>query len=168
MSYYDEPYQLAEGLEKYTPVELLGHKEFLTNGFKLYAGGCIKSELVTNIERATPECSTPQELVAYIRASELLIRNLVENYVAIESAYDDTTINARIQRRVVDGEGNRKGCHDNFGIQVADDNEEIFFQNSKLSITNHLATRSFVTGAGHIKNKQLRRSEEHTSELQSH
>ena len=153
-SFYDEPYKLAEDLVKYVPPELIGYKDFLTNGFKLYAGGCADSSLATNIERATPECATPQELVTYIRASELLIKKVVENFVAVESGYDESTINSRIHRRVVDSAGNRKGCHDNFGIDVEE--KDAFLLDSKLSLTNHLATRSFVTGAGHVKSKRLR------------
>lgn len=151
---YDEPYKLAGNLLKYVPTELLGYKDFLTNGFKLYAGGAADSGAATNIERATPECSTPQELVTYIRAGELLIQKVVENFVAIESADDDSTIKSRIQRRVVDSTGNRKGCHDNFGIYI--DDPDSFLLDNKLSLTNHLATRSFVTGAGHVQSKRLR------------
>lgn len=151
---YDEPYKLAGNLLKYVPTELLGYRDFLTNGFRLYAGGAADIGMETNIERATPECSTPQELVAYIRAGELLIQKVVENFVAIESATDDSTVKSRIHRRVVDSIGNRKGCHDNFGIYI--DDPDSFLLDNKLSLTNHLATRSFVTGAGHVQRKKLR------------
>lgn len=153
-SFYDEPYKLSEDLLQYIPNDLLGCKDFLTNGFKLYAGGSADSAMATNIERATPECATPQELVTYIRASELLIQKVVENFVTAESGYDESTINSRIHRRVVDSAGNRKGCHDNFGIYAKD--HDSFLLDTKLSLTNHLATRSFVTGAGHVKSKELR------------
>lgn len=108
----------------------------------------------TNIERATPECATPEQLSVYVRASEQLLIDIVGNYLATESENIPGELRARIQRRVVDSSGSRKACHDSFGVSPE----------SKLGKANHLpppalahlATRSFITGAGYVRGSGLR------------
>jgi len=146
---YDEPYGMASNLARYIPQYLLGsHDEYLTNGFRIYVGGSEDFDGPTNIERATPECILPEDLNKYIRVGELVMDQIVGNYIAEASLENDAEITVRMQRRVVDSLGNRKGCHDNFCIE--DDSEigetlEIIPQ-----LKQFIATRNFITGAGHF------------------
>ena len=113
--FIDEPYDLADCLPIYIPQAMIGrHDEFLTNGFRIYIGGSESSDKPTNIERSTPECILPVDLNKYIRVGEYIMDSIVEKYVIENSDNEETSI--RLQRRVVDSYGNRKGCHYNFGL----------------------------------------------------
>ena len=147
----EEPYQLAEDLEFFIPKGLqfaaAGWLIYLQNGAKIYAGGAGGITEPTNIERATPECRTPAQLATYIRAGELLLIDTVQHFLNVNSQDSTRPLTARIQRRVVDSAGSRKGCHDNFGV----DEHSILGKATDLpeQMLAHLATRSFVTGAGY-------------------
>lgn len=127
----------------------------MSNGGRIYFDGSANddgSRSLTNLERATPECATPSELVSYIRSSEGLLLQLVSNYVEHESRMrDGGTVRARIQRRNVDSNRNRKGCHDNFSVKLSNiadmSGEKVLLHGIALG---HMATRSFVTGAGYV------------------
>lgn len=145
-----EPNQLAGHLENYLPDELMYFEQygplFLQNGGKLYQGGAQFQEIATNIERATPECISPSQLALYIRAGEMLLINTVVNYLVRTSESQPGSLVARIQRRVIDGYGNRKGCHDSIGFSR--DSPLAEFNRLPPGVLGHLASRSFVTGAG--------------------
>ena len=152
----DEPYELAGNLERYVPKELQTAVEgtsllFLKNGSKIYPGGAAHCSDTTNIERATAECSTPSQLALAVHASELLMVRTVKNYLECVSGeqMSDTRVTARVQRRVVDGQGNRKGCHDNFGI---DTGMSLHADGLPPTFLAHVASRSLITGAGHVTN----------------
>lgn len=155
---FEEPYLLAENLEGYMPTGVHLFNGFTKNGGLIYVGGAEDSDGIfcsTNLETATPECSTPSELVRYMRAADILLRHVAEDYAKINSAYG-CEINVRLQQRVVDSWGNRKGCHDNFGI-LPDSMELITGVDKQLpdQFVWHLATRSFVTGAGLVRPNKL-------------
>lgn len=152
-----EPYLLVGHLKDFIPKELLSYTGdpslFLLNGSKIYPGGSIESERPTNLERATAECASPSQLSLAIRASELLLVRTVENYVRTMSEEYPQPVTARIQRRVVDSRGSRKGCHDNFGLS-----RETLFTDREFvpdELMEHIASRSFITGAGYVNDSGL-------------
>lgn len=146
-----EPYELAGDLASYIPKEIpyAKHREalYLQNGAKLYPGRGAGTSLSTNIEHASPECRTPRQLATYIRAGELIVANTVQSFLDITSGGTQINMKARMQRRVVDSLGNRKGLHDNFGI----DKQSALAGAASLpdQILAHLGSRSFITGAGY-------------------
>lgn len=149
---FDEPYDFVGRIEDFLPSGVIYQDRFLSNGSKIYAGGtCDPVDGLTNLERATPECASAQDLTIHIRSSEELLVRSLSNYVQNISAHTGNTVRGRIQRRVVDNYGTRKGCHDNLSVRL----DEIAGQGEQLtlheSVLGHLATRSFVTGAGYVK-----------------
>jgi len=155
-----EPDDLVSDLEYLIPTELVGFSSnahnFLLNGSKVYPGGSEESMGFGNLERATPECKLPKDIVPYDKASQYLLEQIVKTYLKSESS-DNHTVNARIQRRVVDSHGNRKASHDNFGIanntplNVPGKNNY-----ATASILEHFATRSLVTGAGMVTDTRFK------------
>jgi len=149
----DEPYLLASQLRRFVPTELQstnrGRELFLLNGSKIYAGGAVGTAFDTNVERATAECISPSQLNVAIRAGEQLLIKTVESYVTQMSAETGRTITARSHRRVVDSHGSRKACHDNYGLDRRTNYLHRDFV--KPQLLGHLASRSFVTGAGNIR-----------------
>ena len=147
----DEPYDLADNLSRYIPESIMGSDDqFMTNGFRIYVGGSEDNALPTNIERATPECVLPEDLTKYIRVGEFIMDQIAENYATQTSIEEHEKVSIRLQRRVVDSNGNRKGCHDNFGVDI---NTKIANRN-RISpyLLQFVATRSLITGAGHVSN----------------
>lgn len=155
--YFDEPYGLAENLGQYVPTHLRATDDFLTNGARLYVGGAQEGEEFynTNIETATAECASPLELVRHMRAADFLIQTVSENYAKSISSHGlDVTV--RRHHRVVDAQGNRKGLHDNFGLSREQLNILRAADKELLpELRWHLATRSFVTGALHVRGHKL-------------
>lgn len=152
-----DPNYLADNLAEYIPPHLkyaTSRSMFLSNGSLIYIGGAKGANGSDNIERATPECISPKQLATYIHANELLMRDIARNY-ALDVATDTSTpVSVRIQRRVVDSQGNRKGCHDNFGIEEPID--FLYDPHKKAALVGFLATRSFIVGAGHVTNSGYR------------
>lgn len=165
-----QPLHFAESLTQYLPANLPhwtdGFRAFLGNGGLVYPGGSatdreryvdMSSAAVQiednkarydNIERATPECSSPTEMGVYVQAHEQLIVDMAQNYAVQTSKINERPTEIRIQRRVVDSVGNRKACHDNFGVpnvveKLADDT-------IAAPLVGFIATRSFMTGAGYV------------------
>lgn len=141
--------QVVAFLEPFMPDDLLyaigvHHQgRFYNNGFKAYQDG-------EHFEIATPECKTPDSIATYIRATENLLVASVANYMQSLTVYEQNQ-HAVIRRRVIDNQGNSWGCHDNFSIKgtfaekLMDDHSA-----EKAALIGHLATRSFVTGAGNV------------------
>ncbi len=157
-----EPYELVQYLDRYLPKEFIGgDNEFLTNGFRIYPGLALANSFdknpiycTTNLERATPECRTPEQLAVYIRAGELLLRQIAINFAQYDSVDRPEGSKVRIQRRVVDSQDNRKGCHDNYSIDVGSRNFQNLVQDDKILdpvMRTFLASRIFLTGAGYVK-----------------
>ncbi len=149
---FDEPYDFVSRIEEYLPGGVVHQDRFLSNGSKIYPGGtCDPVDGLTNLERATPECTSAQDLTTHIRSSEELLVRSLSNYVQNISTHTGNTVRGRIQRRVVDNYGTRKGCHDSLSVHL----DEIAGQGDQLtlheSVLGHVATRSFVTGAGYVK-----------------
>lgn len=155
---WQEPELMLENLRCFIPTDLRGRKDFLSNGFKMYLGGS-SNDTYTNLERATPECTSPQDVSLYIRAGELILTALSRNYAEQHSEKYDVPVDVRLQRRVVDSIGNRKGCHDNYGYRYETHfvpNPPDLMPNSLLA---YLATRSFISGAGLITPNTTRYSQ---------
>ncbi len=160
-----EPYELVQHLKNYIPSEFKGtDEEFLTNGFRVYPGLAVNNVsalsknweiLDTNLERATPECKTPEQLALYIRAGELLLRKIAVNFVERDSLNRPDGSKIRIQRRVVDSLGNRKGCHDNYSINLDSQYvaEDIIRHGVILNsvMRSFLMSRVLLTGAGYVE-----------------
>jgi hypothetical protein len=144
---YDEPYDLCVNRTAYLPDWLKSHgqSDFLTNGSKLYIGGTDEDlKYETNLERATPETISPWQLTEYSRGSELLIEDMLKRYSEIQADHYTHDVDIRMHRRVVDAAGNRKACHDNYGLekQFADKYDV------PQSLIYLLAARSLIVGAG--------------------
>ncbi len=132
-----------------------GIKQHNQAGGMMYRTGAGDSTL---FERTTPECSTPTEMATAIQASESLLVTMVGNYVRsrakVADVCDETpAMEVRIQRRVVDGAGNHAASHDNYEARRIDwlkgfDKKENGA--ARVSMLSHLATRSFMTGAGYV------------------
>jgi hypothetical protein len=163
-SAFSDPQDFARNLDQTLPHELPyysdGIRTFLGNGGLIYPGGNEtfdisetheegEQALYDNIERATPECISPAELTVYIQAHEKLIVSMSQNYVDEWANSSDERATVRIQRRVVDSQGNRKGCHDNFGV----DGIQNKLQDKEFlaPLLGFIATRPFITGAGYVE-----------------
>ena len=149
---FREPYTLVGSLKTYVPPELLtsqpGNILFLKNGSKIYPGTSVGTSVATNLERATAECASVDELSMAVRASEKILVKTVEAYALKQSSSKGQPVNVRVQRRVVDSQGSRKGCHDNYGIT-----RKLSYSMSGCIppvVLAHLVSRSFITGAGHV------------------
>lgn len=128
--------------------------EFLANGMRVYSGGAICAKKSTNLERATPECSSPTQLTSYIAGSDLYLERLIEYYVpfhnsVLASSGDYTPIeDVRYHRRVRDSEGNTKACHDSYDVHFYKKTRTL--EIVKKLITAHTVTRPIVTGSGYV------------------
>ena len=156
---WQDPTDIAERLGQYLPQDLAhagqNGRFFLQNGGLVYAGGC-RDSTVDNVERTTPECLFPEQAGVYLQACEDLIVDIARLYVEEMSHKVDGLTKVRIQRRVVDSAGNRKGCHDNFSVNSpADYTKGVKYH----ALIAHLATRSFMTGAGFVANNGFRHAQ---------
>lgn len=137
----------------------------MSNGGLVYPGGAIVDSplgdvMMTNPERATPECATPFELSDYIGAHEKLIVEMSKIYAEKGANARGETVEVRLQRRNVDAAGNRKACHDSYGYRVSAE-RPLPLTNPKVrqSFLGYLATRAFMIGAGHVTSAGLRFSQ---------
>lgn len=157
----DEPYYLTDHLVDYLPNGLKysgDYKYFLSNGGVIYPGGSPDSARNTNIERATPECVSVRQTAEYIQAHEELIVAVSKKYAEDTAKKYNHNERVRLQRRVVDSAGNRKGCHDNYGIEWARALSEEGFDTNALQrnlLLGHLASRSFIVGSGLVEDESL-------------
>lgn len=124
-------------------------------GAVIYRTGLTPSEL---LEGATPECSTPTEIVTQIQSTnERLKVKMLSNYV-FKRAELGEPIEVRIQRRSVDGHGRTAGTHDSLEGRRPywlKNFEESSSTDVKIAMIAHLATRSFMTGAGYATEQGL-------------
>lgn len=132
----------------------LGNFTRLRNGFRIYPGGSEGCAGIgdSNPERATPECLTPEETVAYIEVGAERLFDMVEGVMREvadlpKEQQREKIKEARVQRRVIDAYGNTKGCHDNFSIGHMSEDQR---RDLETGVTLHTLTRSFITGAGYI------------------
>jgi len=152
--YLEEPCDLVENFSYYVPEEYVvlaqRYRVHLKNGGRVYPG-YVAEDLITNLERTTGECATPREVLIQDKGNQLVLEGTIKNYLQAV-AWPESETSARVQRRVVDSIGNRKASHDNYGI--ADDTPlKPTGSSAKTprSIVEHLATRSFITGAGLVE-----------------
>lgn len=137
----------TSNFERYVPSKYKLTDQFLKTGFRIYPGG-------PYLEICTPECGSPEELARYIHAGRLIVAETFENFLSSKSGKTDTVIEGRLQDRVVDSIGNRKGSHYNIGI-----NNEYDFPINEDVILSHQATRQFVTGSGYVGPRGFRYSQ---------
>ncbi len=152
---WEDPNILAGNISDYMPpIAFSGTSSlFLQNGGLIYPGGGVGVHGADNVERATPECTGLSEVAAYIQANGRLMVEIATNYAQKMSCANGARTQVRIQRRVVDSHNNRKACHDNFGVN----NVHEYIDGIKRHVlVGHLATRSFITGAGHVTAHGLR------------
>jgi hypothetical protein len=163
---FDEPYTLTKEMYDHVPQRIVSADGFLSNGFRLYAGGSSDTEKPTNIEIATPECATPTETVRYMRAGEELFRLIGKSFLKDIALRNDTPSELRIHRRVIDSHGNAKGSHDNFGYPKDLEADVDVRLNSFL--ISYLQSRSFISGAGYVDPKGFRFAQkiERTTEIE--
>lgn len=126
-----------------------GNRLHTQAGAVVYRTGLVPAEL---LEGATPECSTPTEIVTQIQSTnERLKIKMLSGYV-VKQAELGQPIEVRMQRRSVDGHGHTAGTHDNLEGRrpsCLKNFEESNTSDANLAMIAHLATRSFMTGAGH-------------------
>ena len=129
---------------------------FASNGSMVYDGGSSGETFCpVNLERTTPECSSPRELATYIQANEDLVVDMLGNYVRASWRIGENRV-ARLQRRVIDSQANGRGCHDNLETKPSSYSwlHANYYQ-IEASLLNFLATRSFITGAGYANSYGL-------------
>jgi hypothetical protein len=144
-----EPHHLLDNLQDSLPPDLSVRCDTLINGSRLSIITPDTSKgKKTNPAITTPECSTPDQLHEYLRAAEFIVTRLVEHYVVGQSQSTAAPLQARIQRRVVDGQGSRKGARDSFALPP---NSALGNTSIRLpfSVLGHFITRGFIVGAGH-------------------
>jgi len=128
------------------------NRQHTQGGAVMYRTG---SQGATLLETATPECSRPQEIASAIQSTERLRVKMASAYVR-ERAASDRPVELRMQRRTVDGYGNTAASHDSF--EARRPNWLRNFESNKdarLAMLAHMATRSFMTGAGYVDQDQL-------------
>ncbi|MFZ1324186.1 MAG: proteasome accessory factor PafA2 family protein [Candidatus Saccharimonadales bacterium] len=144
-----EPEDVAE----FRPAELDAGFEYLPNGFRIYdAMHRIQGEQFgesQKIEIATPECLNPRELATVMRTGELMLQRGIEQYINTHRSSLTQVDAVRVQARVIDSAGNSWGCHDNYGF-LPDLYKRLKGYNFDTFLINHLISRHFVTGAGHM------------------
>lgn len=138
-------------LEGSIPDDAVGSGQFLKNGGRFY--------VTMHPEICTPEVTTLDDFGEHVRSNEELLVDIAGNFLLSggrsEHGLQADEAIVRIQRRVVDGHGNRWGMHDNFGVYdqlaalYADDSnaERVFF--------GQIKSRSIQTGAGHVTSDKL-------------
>lgn len=160
---YYEPKHFIREHEWYIPKNIRfttgSRQHYLQNGGMVYDGGYDYTHdgtdySLTILEFATPECSTLAEINAALQASELLSVKMGSAYV--EQCSKDVPTYLRMQRRVVDSVGNTRGQHDNFSIDTLSQYNNFPDSRKEAALLAHLATRSFITGAGYVTKDGLR------------
>lgn len=155
--HFREPATFVRKRDEYIPDDLRQanyYKTHLQNGAVVYDGGTRNSK-GANLERATAECTTPHQIAAAIQANEKLLVDMTTNYIHDES-YTSIPEEARVQRRVVDSEGNTRACHDNFQIKSSTWLTNFPYSIAETVLLAHVGTRSFITGAGYVTPEGLR------------
>lgn len=169
-SSFTEPITFVQNYSKYIPKDIKvgpdSYQSFLQNGGVVYNGGVSGS---ANLERATPECSTPDEIATAIQANEQLLVQMGSDYVQ-KQAKESLPTELRLQRRVIDTEGNGRACHDNFEIRNLSWLENFQHSPAELVLMTHLGTRSFMTGAGYVRPSSVHFGQkiQHTHQVNSY
>jgi len=133
-----------------TPEEVAGHlfhsvvqwgrssNVFLTNGSRLYI------DVGAHPEYATAECDSITQLVAYDKAGERIVHNLVaEGEQRLAAAGLNGTI--YLYKNNTDSAGNSYGCHENYLVRRRAD-----FKSFASVLLPFLVSRQIVTGSGCI------------------
>ncbi|HYH74564.1 MAG TPA: proteasome accessory factor PafA2 family protein [Candidatus Saccharimonadales bacterium] len=105
----------------------------------------------SHLELTTPEYATVNELTARAQSHEQKEIAIVTAFLKGQQQSERRNRVVGIHRRIVDTRGNTYGLHDNYG----------FLKTPQLLnivapiVSGHLATRSFVTGAGYVTPRSL-------------
>lgn len=135
---YDDPDIIASTVRSYLP-HIVADTDFTEGGYRVYrdAGG--------QLEFATPETTSPDQLSTFIRGVEEYIKLGVGKYAIAQSSLLDRPVTARLHRRVIDSGGVTRGCHDNFGGYYPE-----ISPLQETVLANYLVSRQFLTGAGYV------------------
>lgn len=156
---FHDPFHFVNSFPTYIPSAIKSHetggKHHLQNGAMFYDGGGIDTEghyfSGVNLERTTAETDSPNDLSAAIQANEQLYVDMLGRYVTARRRAGQERTVARAQRRVVDSYGNTRACHDNFELRTPQLATRLGVDKSvRAVLMAHLATRSFMTGAGYV------------------
>ncbi len=121
---------------------------FLQNGSMIKVGPAKGGRC---IETATPECVDPYQIATYSQANEVLVTDMLSEYVR-RIPDSDTQVRVGVQRKAVGTEEyNGIGSNDNFAIHYDTDGTSQFKSIRYRALLNlFLASHAFMTGAGHI------------------
>ena len=111
---------------------------FLENGARLYV------DTGFHPEYATPECDRLLDLVAYDRAGERLVEDLVRR---ADGRLPDHDVAGRIQafKNNTDSAGNSYGCHENYLVS-----RDTSYSRLTEALVPFFVSRQILTGAGRI------------------
>ena len=111
---------------------------FLENGARLYL------DVGSHPEYATPECSSPLDVVTHDKAGERILEELV---AAAEQRLAEEGIAGRISlfKNNTDSAGNSYGCHENYLVHRVGE-----FQRLADALIPFLVTRQVFAGAGKV------------------
>jgi proteasome accessory factor A len=109
---------------------------FLSNGYRMYVD-CQKPEL------ATPECSTPDELVIWQRAGEAILLELAVELAQPSDVGEVLISNVNVSYA---GNGSTWACHESYGHRAISGSPA-------PDLIPHLASRIIFTGGGGFDNK---------------
>ena len=119
-------------------------KQFRSNGGRIYEDG--------GIEAATPECDSPLQQTAYIRANSEIVLAGIKDFIRNKSVIKGYPISARLQRRTIDSTTKSWGCHDNLSFLNPQFANTLEYPHQKLAWTRYLETRGIISGAGYVNN----------------
>jgi proteasome accessory factor A len=111
---------------------------FLENGARLYL------DVGSHPEYATPECDSPEQVVAHDKAGERILEDLV---AAAEQRLHEEGIAGQISlfKNNTDSAGNSYGCHENYLVARVGE-----FQRLADALIPFLVTRQVFAGAGKV------------------
>ena len=111
---------------------------FLENGARFYQDtGC-------HPEYATPECSSPKQLIVYDRAGERMLEDL-QNYAEERIREERIPGKLSIFKNNTDFVGNSYGCHENYLVD-----RDVDFYYLAEQLIPFLVTRQIYSGAGKV------------------
>jgi proteasome accessory factor A len=107
---------------------------FLSNGARFYRdAGCG----LCNLEYASPECTSPDELIAHARAGDAMVARAVDDFVACNDHVEAATVS----KCCVDYQGHTSGSHENHLHSQP-------WEHLASQLVPMLTTRALVSGGG--------------------
>lgn len=125
---------------------LPGNKQFRKNGARTYVDqNCI--------ELATAECDDPDTQISHINANADLLIDSASDWLQDAANRSERPHTAVMQRRVIDGNANTWGYHDNFSFKNPLLEEQLAKPTTAAGglMAAFLYSRPFITGAGLVR-----------------